>query len=130
LKKIYCAIFIFLSLACLACAEEAQPIDACDFPFARTPLNKLGRGLMNTATFYLELPAAIWDVSAKREFISGWTMGTLEGMLISLVRLGTGLFDAATFLIPPYNKPLMLPEYAHESAIQKMSQNGSRAEPN
>ena len=105
-----------------AVVKETKPLDTADMALKRTPLNKLVRGLMNSATFVCEVPAAIWDVSEKENPVLGWTVGTAQGVAIAFVRLGTGLFDTLTFAIPPYDKPLMEPEYAIDSAGEKMCQ--------
>ncbi|MBI4982068.1 MAG: exosortase system-associated protein, TIGR04073 family [Candidatus Omnitrophica bacterium] len=96
-------------------------IDTDDVSIQKTPLNKLVRGSVNSATFLLEIPASIWDVTAKTNFLKGYTVGFFDGLLTSVMRLGTGVFDIVTFIIPPYNKPLLEPEYAFDSAIKKMS---------
>ncbi|MBI4706547.1 MAG: exosortase system-associated protein, TIGR04073 family [Candidatus Omnitrophica bacterium] len=134
MKKV---LFVLLTVLCLTgniLAEEtkdvspapvAKPgctsIDTDDVSIQKTPLNKLVRGSVNSATFFLEIPASIWDVSAKSNFFKGYTVGFFDGLLTSVMRLGTGIFDVVTFIIPPYNKPLLEPEYAFDSAIKKMS---------
>jgi putative exosortase-associated protein (TIGR04073 family) len=83
-----------------------------------TALNKLGRGLINTGTCWAEIPASIFKVSKEKDPLVGTTLGTAEGIVNGVWRGLTGIFDAVTFAIPPYNKPLMKPEYALAGADQ------------
>ena len=87
---------------------------------AKTPVNKLMRGLVNCLTFLVELPASICDVTKRKGPLLGSTLGLADGIATSFARLGTGLFDVITFPIPPYDKPLLKPEYAIDSAVDKM----------
>ena len=90
-------------------------IDTADMRYEKTPLNKLGRGVINTVTCLAETPAGIYRVSKDKGVIVGMTLGFVEGLVTSFLRGASGIFDAATFIIPPYNKPLMQPEYALDS---------------
>lgn len=83
-----------------------------DISYKNTPINKLGRGTINTATCWAEVPARVFKVSNKYDPLTGLTLGTVEGVFSGIFRGLTGIFDAVTFLIPPYNKPVMQPEYA------------------
>jgi putative exosortase-associated protein (TIGR04073 family) len=137
MKKAWVLFFAIVIFVSYGYAEEKKPeaaqgtrivsetpqsgLDTRDVPLAKTPFNKLTRGAVNTATFLCEVPASIWYVSENRNPLAGWTIGAVEGAGIAAMRLGSGLFDLVTFAFPPYNKPLMKPEYAFESAIDKMS---------
>jgi len=99
--------------------------DADNMGFERTPLNKLGRGIINTLTCLVEIPAQAYEVSEEKDPLVGCTLGVAEGFFTALCRGMTGLFDVVTFIIPPYNKPLMKPEYAVESAIEKFQEHNN-----
>ena len=86
--------------------------------YNNTALNKLGRGLINTGTCWAEIPASIFKVSKENDPLVGTTLGTAEGLVNGVWRGLTGIFDVVTFAIPPYNKPLMKPEYALAGADQ------------
>jgi putative exosortase-associated protein (TIGR04073 family) len=113
---ILCAVMILVNIL----AGDVFAMDSRATTVAKTPLNKLLRGLVNCLTFLVEIPASICDVSRTKGTWAGCTLGVADGLFTSLLRLGTGVFDTATFLIPPYDKPLLKPEYAVESAIDKM----------
>ena len=136
MKRVFlisCALMFTLSLITGVYAEEAKtseaknatqdtikcapvaPLNAENDNYNNSPVNKLGRGVANAATCWLEVPAEICRVSEDKGPILGYTLGFVEGVFTTLFRGATGIFDAVTFIIPPYNKPLMDPEYAIDS---------------
>jgi putative exosortase-associated protein (TIGR04073 family) len=81
--------------------------------FAQDPFTKLGRGVANTLTGWVELPKNIYDTSVEQNAFSGMTLGLAKGAGMSLVRTGAGIYEIATFPFPlPENyKPILEPEY-------------------
>ncbi len=73
--------------------------------------NKLARGVANIATGWLELPKQIYLTSQEEGAASGAIFGTLRGIGMALVRTGSGIGEAATFMVPypgffdPYFEP-------------------------
>lgn len=126
--RIFCIAILVLSILTNAGAEEAEikvtdqsyAIDTDNIQYENSPVNKLGRGVINTATCWAEVPAAVAKVSKDSDPALGCTLGVVEGVFNGILRGITGIFDAVTFVIPPYNKPIMEPEYALKSADQKM----------
>ena len=121
-------LLVIISMLVLTCAygEEAKKsdtakencaakIDTSDMRYEKSPLNKLGRGVINTVTCLAETPAGIYRVSKDKGEVVGLTLGFVEGLFTSVLRGASGIFDMVTFVIPPYNKPLMKPEYALDS---------------
>lgn len=100
--------------------QNLSVIDADKIPYGESPLNKLERGVINGATFWMELPAEVARVSKEQDPAMGATVGVVHGTITSAVRAGTALFDAFTFFIPSYDKPVMKPEYAYNRVDQKM----------
>ncbi len=94
-------------------------IDARNIQYDKTPLNKLGRGVINTLTCLLEVPGEAIKVGQEKDPLTGATLGIVEGFCTAGLRGLTGIFDTITFLIPPYDKPKMLPEYALQSFLEK-----------
>ena len=75
------------------------------------PENKLGRGINNSMEFVRmgELrrsmeQTALWDSPSR-----AYTTGLIRGFNRSLVRTGLGIYEIATFPLPPY-KPLLTPK--------------------
>jgi putative exosortase-associated protein (TIGR04073 family) len=76
-----------------------------------TPLNKLGRGAVNIASCITEVPFEMVKVSQEKDPLVGCTLGLAQGFFNAVMRGFTGFIDVITFPIPPYNRPLMEPEY-------------------
>lgn len=95
-------------------------IDRDEIPYNRTLINKLERGVINMATFWLELPAEVAKVSKEQDLAAGATIGVVNGVLTSAVRGATAVYDTATFFVPSYTKPAMKPEYAWKAADDKI----------
>lgn len=81
--------------------------------FASDPFTKLGRGVANTLTGWVEIPKNIYDTSVEDNAFAGMTLGLAKGAGMTLVRTGAGIYEIATFPFPlPENyKPILEPEY-------------------
>jgi putative exosortase-associated protein (TIGR04073 family) len=104
----------------VVCEKKAKGplIDDADMSttYGKTPFNKLTRGVLNMSTFYLEVPANVIRVGKeKNDYFIGATIGTAQGFFACMLRALTGVYDTVTFVIPPYNRPVMQPEYAVQS---------------
>ncbi|MDD4953429.1 MAG: exosortase system-associated protein, TIGR04073 family [Candidatus Omnitrophica bacterium] len=97
-------------------------IVADDIAYENSPINKLGRGTINTATCWAEVPARVFEVSNRHDPLTGFTLGTVEGVFTGIFRGLTGIFDAVTFIIPPYDEPIMQPEYALTRADREIKE--------
>jgi len=95
-------------------------IDADKLPYGTNAINKLDRGVVNSATFWMELPAEVARVSKERDPFAGLTIGVVHGAIATVFRAGTAVFDTLTFFAPPYDKPVMKPEYAYKRCDDKM----------
>jgi putative exosortase-associated protein (TIGR04073 family) len=78
---------------------------------ANSPANKMGAGALNAATSWTEIPKQIGEVSQEYNPLLGVTIGLGEGIMLGLARGASGVADMATFTLPPYDKPLINPEY-------------------
>ena len=96
--------------------EPAFSIDTMEIDYANSPVNKFGRGVINTATCWAEVPAEIARVSKDSDPVLGWTLGLAQGTINTIIRGAVGIYDTLTCVVPPYNKPEMQPEYALASA--------------
>ena len=81
--------------------------------FAQDAFTKLGRGVANTLTGWVELPKNIYNTSVEDNAFAGMTLGLAKGAGMTLVRTGTGLYEIATFPfpLPEDYKPILEPEY-------------------
>lgn len=85
----------------------------CGLVYAGDPIQKLGRGITNTATGWLEIPREIGRSVEKSGDIAGIFVGPLKGVFKGLGRTTAGIYDIITFLIPLPRRyePLIEPEY-------------------
>ena len=74
-------------------------------------VSKLGRGLVNVATGWLELPMQIGSGMSESGSIQGFFIGLGKGAVFAVLREGVGAYDTLTFLfpIPSDYGPLMKP---------------------
>ncbi|MDD5449262.1 MAG: exosortase system-associated protein, TIGR04073 family [Candidatus Omnitrophica bacterium] len=93
------SIFFILNIASVCYAQDAG--------------KKLGRGLVNILTGWLELPKNIYETSAKSNPLAGITIGLAKGLGMTVVRTGAGIYETATFplALPQDYKPILEPEY-------------------
>lgn len=82
---------------------------------AQGALNKLGRGIVNTFTGWLEIPKGVVDESKANNIFTGLTVGTIKGLGLGLVRTGAGVYEALTFPfpIPEGYEPIVKPEFIY-----------------
>ena len=81
--------------------------------FAQDAFTKLGRGVANTLTGWVELPKNIYDTSVEDNAFAGMTLGLAKGAGMTLVRTGAGIYEIATFPfpLPEDYRPILEPEY-------------------
>lgn len=100
--------------------SESLEIDRDDITYTDTPINKLGRGVINMATFWLEIPAEVAKVSHEQDPATGVTVGVMGGVVTGVVRGLSGIYDTVTFPVCPYDKPVVKPEYAWTAADKQI----------
>jgi putative exosortase-associated protein (TIGR04073 family) len=121
-KLILTALVIALSVASAYALEDSDytydsyTLNTEDMNYEDTPVNKLGRGTINTTTFWAELPGQVCKISKEKDPVQGFTFGLTMGTIAAVGRGITGITDMVTCLFPPYNKPYMEPEYALNDA--------------
>lgn len=93
------AIFMVLNIAALSYAQD--------------PAKKIGRGLANILTGWVELPKNIYDTSVEDNPLSGLTIGLAKGVGMTIVRTGAGVYETVTFPfpIPEGYTPVLEPEF-------------------
>jgi putative exosortase-associated protein (TIGR04073 family) len=83
---------------------DDRPLDITDDILARTqlrpPLNKLGRGVANFFTGWLEVPWNIKKEYDTHDTAASLMTGTGIGIIKGAVRTGVGLYEALTFWLP------------------------------
>ncbi len=84
------------------------------------PTNKMGVGMMNAATAWTDLPRGMARVSRNDNLLMGMTLGAAEGVVSAIGRGAAGVIDMATFGLPPYEEPLVSPEYRTENPNKEL----------
>ena len=79
--------------------------------WAQDPIQKMGRGIVNVLTGWIELPKQIHLGMQESNPITGVGKGLLKGASLTLLRGGVGIYEALTFPIP-YPKGFASP-YEH-----------------
>lgn len=72
---------------------------------------KLRRGLANFATGWVEIPVSMDKSIKESNPVFGVFVGAVKGTVKGIVRTASGVFDAVTFPIPPYDKTWVSPEF-------------------
>jgi len=88
-----------------------QSINVQPPAYQGTPVEKMGAGVTNMAMSWADVPAKIAEVSERDNLFLGVTLGFGEGIVSGIARGVSGAADTATFGMPPYDKPLMAPQY-------------------
>jgi putative exosortase-associated protein (TIGR04073 family) len=95
------------------CCVVVAMIGMATQAYAQDPAKKLGRGLANILTGWVELPKNIYETSVEENVLSGLTMGLAKGVGMTIVRTGAGVYETVTFPFPiPENyAPVLEPEF-------------------
>jgi putative exosortase-associated protein (TIGR04073 family) len=85
-------------------------------PCFADPMQKLGRGLVNTLTGVVEIPKKVYMISKDDNVLLGLTWGLVKGAAVGLLRTACGVYETLTFPIPaPADyEPIMDPEFVFE----------------
>ena len=107
------------SIVVLAAALGATGVIA-EPAWAQDPIHKMGRGVVNILTGWIELPKQIHLGSQEENPIVGLGRGLFRGASLTVIRAGVGIFEALTFPLPypkayasPYES-MELNDYAWE----------------
>lgn len=76
-------------------------------------MTKLGRGVTNVLTCWVELPRNISMEWERTDPATGLVLGTVKGSAYTFARLATGVYETVTFPlpVPAGYEPMMDPEY-------------------
>ena len=74
---------------------------------------KLGRGLVNLITGWVEVPKRITETAREKGTAAGLTWGLIRGIGYGFVRTAAGLYEVVTFPFPapPDYLPIIQPEF-------------------
>lgn len=76
-------------------------------------MHKLGRGVTNVLTCWVEVPRHIAIEWERTDPVTGFILGTVKGTGWGFTRLATGVYDTVTFVfpVPPGYVSLLEPEF-------------------
>ena len=83
-------------------------------------MTKLGRGVINIVTGWVEIPKRIYETSQGQGVAAGWTWGILRGLGYGFVRTAAGVYELVTFPFPapPNYEPVIQPAYVFIEEFQ------------
>jgi putative exosortase-associated protein (TIGR04073 family) len=89
----------------------------CGLVYAGDPIEKLGRGITNTATGWIEIPKEIGRNVEKSGDMAGLIVGPFKGIAKAIGRTVAGVYEVVTFLIPLPRRyePIIEPAYVFET---------------
>lgn len=107
------------SLAILAAAAVAVPAGASAGDIYRDKsdvgkmFHKLGRGIVNVVTSWVEIPRHVADEWEQTDPATGIVLGTVKGVGWTVARALTGVYETVTFPfpVPADYEPMMQPEF-------------------
>lgn len=100
MKKIFKALLILSALFFFSPPAAMAGHSAKTESYAAEAGEKLGNGIANVATGFLELPKTMILTSRSEGPAYGMTIGLLTGVLHTVGRTLFGVVDVATFLFP------------------------------
>jgi len=88
--------------------------------WAQDPIHKMGRGVVNLLTSWIEIPKNMHLGLLEEQPLFGLGRGVIKGLGLTALRAGVGVYEAITFPIPaprgyasPYEH-MELADYAWE----------------
>lgn len=88
--------------------------------WAQDPIHKMGRGMVNVLTSWIEVPKQLDRGRREDNPLAGLSSGILKGVGLTLLRVGVGAYEIVTFPVPypkafasPYEQ-MELQDYAWE----------------
>jgi putative exosortase-associated protein (TIGR04073 family) len=75
-------------------------INIASASYAQDMARKLGRGVGNILTGWIEMPKNIYDTSVENNVLAGITLGLVKGVGKTVMRTVVGAYETVTFPIP------------------------------
>ncbi len=105
-RALVVAVVLFAMSAPLLAQEGAATTPPTEGP-QFTIFTKFFRGVVNIFASPIEIPVTVFNVSAETDIFIGVSAGGVAGAAAGIERFGCGVMDIATFLFPPYDRPLI-----------------------
>ncbi len=75
------------------------------------PISKAGDGMLNAVSAWIDIPKGINQETQETNLFLGLTIGLGRGVINGFTREAAGVVDVATSGFPPYDNPLIAPDY-------------------
>ena len=111
MKKVY-VVMLLLIVFCVLGSVFAGSAKASFL--SNNPVVKLVRGVTNLITSWVEIPKQTVVATQEAPSPFAFTGGLIRGIGMFVGRTAYGVFDTATFLVPPYDANLMENEYVFD----------------
>lgn len=100
-------------LAIVLCALPVRAASADGGMRSGGAVKKLGRGVVNLVTGWVEIPKRIDETSWDQGMAAGMTWGLLRGLGYGFIRTAAGAYEMVTFPVPapPNYAPVIEPEF-------------------
>ena len=85
---------------CTAIVAMGLSLGAAQPAFAQDPIHKLGRGVVNVLTSWIEIPKQFSLGLQESNPMTGMLWGLLKGGAYTILRIDTGAYEAVTFPLP------------------------------
>ena len=95
-----------------------KSISTDEKPSDYSPLRKIARGGINTLFCWVEIPRQAMKINREKGDVAAIFWGPLKGLTYTAGRFCVGIYEIATFLIPPY-KPVVKPEFIFSEEEQE-----------
>jgi putative exosortase-associated protein (TIGR04073 family) len=105
----------------LAALIVPAAVAAADASYPDNIEQKLGAGLLNTSTGWVELIKSPVAITKKGGIGWGMTLGPVMGVVHTVGRTACGLFDLVTFVLP--TKPLVEPHMIWQDFYRETTYN-------
>lgn len=101
-------------------AVPSVPVDSVPWYsswFSRKAFGKLGRGIANTFTGWVEIPKRVYETSQESGVWKGISWGVVRGIGFGFVRTAAGLYEVVSFPVPaPADyQPVIRPEFVYSA---------------
>ena len=101
----------------IICVAIVTILSIASASYAQDPAKKLGRGIANILTGWVEIPKNVYNTSIESNPLVGLTVGTAKGIGMSIVRTGAGVYELITFPfpLPEDYMPILEPEFVFQT---------------
>lgn len=103
-------------------ASSPEPSKLPGVPIdGRKAMEKLGRGLINLITGWVEVPKRMDETNKRSSLGPALTIGLLRGLGHGFVRTTAGAYEIVTFPFPapPGYQPIIQPEYVFTNEVEE-----------